>query len=212
MAYLSHQETLSLWQRALTRAGLPLRFSEGFNPHPKMSLPLPRSVGLVSQAERLCVQLRQAVGPLEDVCRRLQAILPQGIAITHLAVSPSRCVFYPRRARYRWTLRQPVGQTISRQIARCIAQWQTGQPIEALRSEDPKNCRRVNLRPFLQAVQFDGWAVWIDCSISNAGTARVDELTAWLGLRFEDLAEPVCRAEIQWATLPNVSNESGYEA
>ena len=46
ICYLSQQETLAMWRRCLARAGIGVSFSEGFNPHPKISLPLPRSVGV----------------------------------------------------------------------------------------------------------------------------------------------------------------------
>ncbi|MCI0499819.1 MAG: DUF2344 domain-containing protein, partial [Planctomycetales bacterium] len=56
-AYLSHQETLTLFERALVRARVPLVFSGGFNPRPHLSIPLPRSVGTQSAAERICAQV-----------------------------------------------------------------------------------------------------------------------------------------------------------
>ena len=53
LSYLSHRETMTMFDRALVRAQVKLKYSEGFNPRPKLSLPLPRSVGIASDAELL---------------------------------------------------------------------------------------------------------------------------------------------------------------
>ena len=53
LRFISHRDTLRLFQRAVARAALPVRFTEGFNPHPRMMIPLPRPVGVASQAETL---------------------------------------------------------------------------------------------------------------------------------------------------------------
>ena len=54
LCYLSHHETVSMLQRALIRAGVRLIYSQGFNPRPRLSLPLPRAVGVRSDCEMLC--------------------------------------------------------------------------------------------------------------------------------------------------------------
>ncbi|GAF87148.1 unnamed protein product, partial [marine sediment metagenome] len=50
LRFISHHDMLRLFARSLARAALPVRFSEGFNPHPRLSIPLPRPVGVASQA------------------------------------------------------------------------------------------------------------------------------------------------------------------
>ena len=57
MRFLSHAETARVLQRACVRAAVPVRYSEGFNPHPRLSLPLPRPVGVESEDELLVVRL-----------------------------------------------------------------------------------------------------------------------------------------------------------
>ncbi len=76
LRFLSHAETARLWQRACTRAALPVRYSQGFNPHPRMSLPLPRPVGVAADEELLVVKLcdeRQGT-PVADRAEREAAL------------------------------------------------------------------------------------------------------------------------------------------
>jgi radical SAM-linked protein len=53
--FISHLDIIRLWQRALHRAGIPLAYSEGFSPHPRLSLAAPLPVGITSQAELMDV-------------------------------------------------------------------------------------------------------------------------------------------------------------
>ena len=53
LRFLSHAETIRLFERACVRAGIKLVYSQGFNPHPKLSLPLPRTVGVESDDDLL---------------------------------------------------------------------------------------------------------------------------------------------------------------
>lgn len=57
MAFLSHLEILRLWQRTLLRSGLPIRWSEGFNPRPKISAGPARGVGIIGEEEYLDLEL-----------------------------------------------------------------------------------------------------------------------------------------------------------
>ena len=61
--YISHLDIMRLWQRALNRAGIALAYSEGFHPHPKISLAAPLAVGVTSEAELMDITLARPVSP-----------------------------------------------------------------------------------------------------------------------------------------------------
>ena len=63
LRFLSHQDTLRLFQRAFNRAGIPIRFSEGFNPRPRISIAMPRPVGVESCDELLVIELASWADP-----------------------------------------------------------------------------------------------------------------------------------------------------
>jgi radical SAM-linked protein len=78
--FISHLDIMRLWQRALNRAGVTLAYSEGFNPHPRMSLAAPLALGVTSEAELMDIILSRWSSPhsfTESVSRQL----PRGIAI-----------------------------------------------------------------------------------------------------------------------------------
>ena len=78
--YISHLDLMQTMQRAFFRAELPLRYSEGFNPHPLISIALPLSVGTASECELMDFRLR-GDADLAALPARLTAVLPEGIEI-----------------------------------------------------------------------------------------------------------------------------------
>ena len=80
MKYISHLDLMRLLMRALRRAGIPIKFSEGFNPHPKLSIKRALKLGLESEQEEATVVLREFIHP-QDFKEKLQQQLPKGIEI-----------------------------------------------------------------------------------------------------------------------------------
>ena len=78
--YISHLDLMQTMQRAFSRAGLPLKYSEGYNPHPLISIALPLSVGAASRCELMDFRLREDV-PLAELPARLTAALPEGVEV-----------------------------------------------------------------------------------------------------------------------------------
>ncbi|MDD5566097.1 MAG: TIGR03936 family radical SAM-associated protein [Candidatus Omnitrophica bacterium] len=83
MKFISHLDLLRLLQRALRRSGLPLKMTEGFSPHPKLSIARALKLGLESDNEEARAVLKEAVDILQ-VQRLLNAQLPVGIKIVSI--------------------------------------------------------------------------------------------------------------------------------
>ena len=78
--FISHLDIMRLWQRALHRAGISLAYSEGFSPHPRISLAAPLAVGVTSDVELMdifCSKWISSHGFTLTVSREL----PPGIEI-----------------------------------------------------------------------------------------------------------------------------------
>ncbi|MCM8796832.1 MAG: TIGR03936 family radical SAM-associated protein [Candidatus Omnitrophica bacterium] len=80
MKYISHLDLMRLFMRAMRRAGLPLKLTEGFNPHPRLSIKRALKLGVESEYEEGCIFLREPVSNREFK-ERLQKQLPEGIQI-----------------------------------------------------------------------------------------------------------------------------------
>jgi radical SAM-linked protein len=85
--YISHLDLMRLWQRALNRAGLELAYSEGFNPHPRMSLAAPLALGVTSEAELMDIVLAKFVSP-HSFTAAIGQQLPRGIIVSGVYNTP----------------------------------------------------------------------------------------------------------------------------
>jgi len=197
-AYLSHQETLSFWQRVVVRAQLPLVFTQGFNPRPRLSLPLPRSVGVQSDCERLCVLVAAEGFSAAAARNAIEPLLPEGCTLISTDTAVGKIAFHPASVTYQFTLALPPDETRQAHLQYCILQTQAGDPICLSRHMEKGRQRPVDIRPFLEALSCQGQSLRAVCLVRQEGTVRVDELMRWLAVGPQDLAESVRRTEVQW--------------
>ena len=79
--WISHLDTMRVFQRAFKRAGMLLKHTQGFNPRPSVSIALPLSVGVDSECELLDFDLDGQVLPCEEIQTRLNQALVSGIQV-----------------------------------------------------------------------------------------------------------------------------------
>jgi len=89
LKFISHLDIIRLWVRALRRARIPLEYTEGFSPHPRISLAVPLSVGVTADNELLDISITKVVSPhwfVDTVNRQL----PEGMKVLEATpISPN---------------------------------------------------------------------------------------------------------------------------
>lgn len=78
--YLSHLDIMRLWERALRRADIPLAYSQGFSPHPKISIAAPLPIGVTSNGELMDLFLRKTISPY-FLMKAVSEQMPAGMGI-----------------------------------------------------------------------------------------------------------------------------------
>lgn len=78
MVFISHLDLQRLLQRAFRRAEINLSYSQGFNPHPKMSYANALSLGVESQGEYVDIEIEDDIS-VEEFLTRINAQLPKGV-------------------------------------------------------------------------------------------------------------------------------------
>ncbi|MBO4209897.1 TIGR03936 family radical SAM-associated protein [Micromonospora echinofusca] len=86
LRFTSHRDFARAFERALRRAGVPIAFSQGFTPHPKISYASAAPTGVASEAEYLEIGLREAVDPGE-LRAALDAALSPGLDVLDAVVA-----------------------------------------------------------------------------------------------------------------------------
>jgi radical SAM-linked protein len=107
MRYTSHLDLHKAWERAMRRAGLPLVYSQGFNPRPRLQLAAALPLGFISHCELLDAWLGDNGHPIEQLRAALEAALPPGLRLIDLqpvALDEPALQTYLRSAEYTATL------------------------------------------------------------------------------------------------------------
>src|ERR1035437_2882034 len=182
--FISHLDIIRLWQRALLRAGIPLAYSEGFNPHPRISLAVPLAVGVTSEAELMDVFCASVVSPhwFQDAVS--QQLLP-GVTILQtyqLPLTIPSLQSMVRWAEYKVSLAdgqptEPVNAAITRILAANDIPWQHHRDT---------GVRNYNLRVLIDTLQLvelnaDHLTIAMRLRCDSSGSGRPEQVAAALG-------------------------------
>ncbi|QQQ80330.1 DUF2344 domain-containing protein [Saccharothrix sp. 6-C] len=86
LRFTSHRDIARTFERALRRAGVPMAYSQGFSPHPKVSWVGAAPTGVASEAEYVEVSVVDRVDP-EALRTALDAVLPPGLDVLEVVQS-----------------------------------------------------------------------------------------------------------------------------
>lgn len=151
--YISHLDLLRSFERAGRRAGLPLAFTQGFNPHPKISFAAPLGVGTAGEAEYADLELTVNL-PAEEVRKKLTPVLPEGLRLIEVRAVPGglpslmaavQCATYRAVVKPGRPLEQP-------ELDGMIASFLARPEIWAERKLKAGGTKRRNIRPGILAL------------------------------------------------------------
>lgn len=194
LRFISHLDTVRLFRRACARAGLPVRYSQGFNPQPRIALPLPRPVGVASDADAILIETEHWIDPA-DILKRLQEQTPAGISLIRARQMLPGERPQPDRVRYRLALDESAPHDLQERIDRIVQ----ADSLPVVR-KDPKarSTRTIDIRPYLLEMHIDGAAVEFTLRVTGNGTARPSELAELLGYGARSINHKIRRLDIQW--------------
>ncbi|GAB4497063.1 MAG: TIGR03936 family radical SAM-associated protein [Anaerolineales bacterium] len=184
LRYIGHLDLHRVWERAMRRASLPLSYSQGFHPQPKISLAAALPLGFSSRAEVLDVRLNENLPP-DEIHARLKDNLPPDIKVTEVKEVNERLPALQTlvlSAAYDVHLTESVdGSELKRRVEELMK-------VESLIRE--RRGKMYNLRPLIEMLsiitQADG-SVWLKMTLSarEGATGRPEEVLAALGIEPE---------------------------
>jgi radical SAM-linked protein len=183
--YLGHLDLSLAWERALRRAQLPLAYSKGFNPRPRMQFASELPLGTMGSAEILDIVLYNEVDP-QDTYERLKRSLPVGIELQSVAPAPVKSP----------TLQQLLRQADYRVLVETeLSPAELSARIEALLGAEKliqtrqrqKRQEEIDLRPLLHALKLErtgetGAQLQMRLSAGQSGNLRPEAVLKALGL------------------------------
>ncbi len=189
-------------QRALLRQEMPLRYSEGFNPRPRLSLPLPRSVGVASDDEVLCAMVDLPDDyDLEAISNELSDQLPDECKVSGVMIHDSKVKLQAQSAVYEFSLKPSAFNENFRAGFQAMENAAGGKmPIIVNRqSKKRKPPRQMDVSPYIDSLKIKDETVMVNCLITPGGSIRIDEIMQQLSITPIDLSKPVKRASVEWS-------------
>jgi len=133
--FLSQHDVRRAWERVTRRAGLPLAYSRGFSPKPRLSFGPPLPVGAEGHREYMTMALRELMDPAA-VQKRLAAAAIPGMAVIDVASAPGR------RVRTTWATYEITVKPPPPDLAARVQQLLGQDTVEIERARDPEGVRR----------------------------------------------------------------------
>jgi len=196
LRFISHHDTMRLFEQALMRAQLPVKFSEGFNPRPKLSLPLPRAVGVASEDDLLIVRLSEEIEP-RHVLNRLAEQVPESVRLLDCWPIEPVASIQPRQVIYAVDLPAERLSEVAQIVAYLLAA-QTWIIHRETRTRKPG--KTLDLREYLIDASIEAQTLHWTVRVSNEGTIRPDEMLEAVGLQSSQWRHRVRRTRVNWQT------------
>jgi radical SAM-linked protein len=186
--YISHLSVMRAWERIVRRADLPIAYSHGFNPRPKLAFASALSVGYMGRAEILDLELRECM-PVGDLLGRVRPQLPDGFAVHSVVEIPLRVPSAQSKLRYSVYhvsfLTDQTAGSLQEKLDRLLS----ASELPRRRVVKGKT-REYDLRPLIHKLWYIGsqdatHVIGMRLANSSVGAGRVDEVAEELGLLSE---------------------------
>jgi len=182
--FISHLDIMRLWQRVFYRAGIPLTYSEGFSPHPQISLAAPLAVGVTSEAELMDILCTKLVSP-HWFTSAVNQQLPPGIEILQvyqIALSQPSLQSQLRYAEYKVEVETEKGQ---KDIESAVTSLLSIKHLPWQHQRDT-GTRSYDLRVLIDDLWLIDWhhpycTIGMRLRCDNSGSGRPEQVTAALG-------------------------------
>ncbi|MCW2600062.1 MAG: hypothetical protein JWM02_1891 [Frankiales bacterium] len=200
LRFTSHRDIARVFERALRRAEVPMAFSAGFSPHPKISWVGAAATGVASEAEYVEIALAEHRDP-DDIRRALDASLPEGIDLLEAVEAEPGTSLPDRVQASRWEI--VLAGVTHADLQAAVTAFEAAESVEVERMT--KNGRRVfdtrGAVVSMAATQHDNCAI-LEVVVQHVTPAvRPDDVLS--GLRsVSDLVTPVPPAATRLAQGP----------
>jgi radical SAM-linked protein len=172
--FFSHHDLMRFFERAIMRTGLPVRFTQGFNPRPRMVFVSPLSLGIASKCEHLEIEFCRHI-PKEDVVSKVSAFMLDGMKIVGAEELPLR---RKGRVEKAFTLKfSGFSQDITKHdgIKNAIEILRSDSEMVIQRTSKGK-VREINISPSITSATLSGNDIVVEITVIPSETARADEL------------------------------------
>jgi radical SAM-linked protein len=170
---------MRLFERALRRTGLPLRMTEGYNPHPVVAFPTALGLGIESLDEVLEFELTSWTSP-KGIEKQLGEQLPEGVAVASAEAFDRKQRSFVNFVEYEAACPGQLEGAADR-IRAFLALKEC--PVERV---SDKGSKTVEIRQYVMALEAGGDRIYLRVRVTDQGTAKPEEVLRAIGLRVDE--------------------------
>jgi radical SAM-linked protein len=180
LRYTGHLDLHKLWERAARRAELPLAYSQGFHPQPKMNLAAALPLGFASRCEVLDMKLEHDI-PIEGLPTRLNGTLPSGLQVVGVEQVDERAPALQTQV-----VSSDYEVSLTEAVNEAELQHRIDSVIESKSIPRERRGKMYDLRPLIEELNLpsDG-KIFMRLAAREGATGRPEEVLDVLGIAFE---------------------------
>ncbi len=192
LKYVGHLDMMRYFQKAISRANLPIAYSEGFNPHQIMSFGNPLGLGMTSSAEYMDIELLEEVPSLDGI-NRLNKQMVSGIKILSFRYLPDKAknaMSATWASSYKIELNDKIEDVIGdmSDISQRIDEFMSQKEC-IITKKTKKSTRELDILPLIYKFKYRDKYFYIKCSSSSGDNIKpeviMNEFFKYLGYEFE---------------------------
>jgi radical SAM-linked protein len=199
--FVGHLDVMRYFQKAMRRAGIDIKYSEGFSPHQIMSFAAPLGVGLTSNGEYMDIE----VNSMEDcktMVSQLNEVMAEGIQIMECHILEERAknaMSLVAAADYTLTFREGKQPNDLEAFLNGLSDFM-GQDHIFITKKTKKGEREIDLKAFIYELSVHGETIFMKISAGSADNVKpelvMEAYYQWLGQTCPEFAFQIQREEV----------------
>lgn len=188
LRYTGQLDLQALWERAARRAKLPLTYSQGFHPQPKIIFASALPLGFSSRCELVDLRLNEDID-LKALPSRLEAIMPDGIRVLGAECVDERGPSLPVQivsAEYEVVLTEAAAGSDDPESLKEALKAKVAEMLSKESLPRERRGKSYDLRPLIEGLEVrEDSMLWMRLAAREGATGRPDEVLAELGFPIE---------------------------
>ncbi len=177
MKFVGHLDIMRYFQKAMRRAGIPIRYSEGFSPHQIMSFAAPLGVGITSTGEYFDIEVTDHMSSeaMKDRLNQVMADQIQILSCKKLPDSSKNAMSIVCRADYKLEFRDKYAPKDLEEFFQKLEEFY-GQETILITKKTKKSLREMDLKPLIYRLERQENAVFMQVSTGSVDNIKPESV------------------------------------
>jgi len=178
LKFIGHLDLMRVFERGVRRAGIPIAYSQGFNPKMRISYGTPLPLGITSEAEYADFEINGWIKP-DELKTKLNSSLPEGLKVIEaILIGPKEDSLMAKTEAVEYVVDLPAGtNNIKERIKEALDKKEL-----KIKRKRKDSIKEIDIRPMIGSLEFDGNAIRMVVQSNSKGAVKPEEVLSILGV------------------------------